>query len=63
MTAAHAVSWQDTVDVIIVGGTPRAVSRVAVHPGYGETSYGVRPGYYADWIAMTFAADADKQAR
>lgn len=34
VTAAHAVSWQPSVDVVAVGGTPRAVSRVVVHPGY-----------------------------
>lgn len=34
VTAAHAVTWQDRVDVIVVGGTPRAVERVIVHPGY-----------------------------
>lgn len=33
-TAAHAVSWQHAVDVVVVGGTPRAVDRVIVHPGY-----------------------------
>ena len=34
LTAAHAVTWQPTVDVVVVGGTPRAVARVIVHPGY-----------------------------
>ncbi len=34
VTAAHAVSWQHAVDVVVVGGTPRAVRRVVVHPGY-----------------------------
>lgn len=34
ITAAHAVSWQHSVDVVVVGGTPRAVSRVVIHPGY-----------------------------
>ncbi|MGH8078097.1 MAG: S1 family peptidase [Lysobacter sp.] len=34
VTAAHAVSWQHSVDVVVVGGTPRAVSRVVIHPGY-----------------------------
>ena len=34
LTAAHAVSWQHAVDVVVVGGAPRAVSRVVVHPGY-----------------------------
>lgn len=34
LTAAHAVTWQPKVDVVVVGGTPRAVQRVVVHPGY-----------------------------
>jgi hypothetical protein len=34
VTAAHAVSWQHSVDVVVVGGTPRAVDRVVIHPGY-----------------------------
>lgn len=34
VTAAHAVSWQHTVDVVVVGGAPRAVRRVVIHPGY-----------------------------
>mgnify|MGYP005755401351 CR=1 FL=1 len=34
VTAAHAVSWQHRLDVVVVGGTPRAVRRVVIHPGY-----------------------------
>lgn len=34
LTAAHAVSWQDAVDVVVVGGAPRAVRRVILHPGF-----------------------------
>jgi hypothetical protein len=34
VTAAHAVGWQHSVDAVVVGGAPRAVSRVVVHPGY-----------------------------
>lgn len=34
VTAAHAVSWQHSLDVVVVGGVPRAVSRVAIHSGY-----------------------------
>lgn len=36
VTAAHAVSWQHSLDVVVVGGTPRAVRRVVVHPGYKQ---------------------------
>jgi hypothetical protein len=34
VTAAHAVSWQHAIDPVIVGGAPRAVARIVVHPGY-----------------------------
>lgn len=35
LTAAHAVTWQPAgIDVVVVGGTPRAVDRVVIHPGY-----------------------------
>lgn len=34
ITAAHAVSWQHALDVVVVGGTPRAVRGVIIHPGY-----------------------------
>jgi len=34
VTAAHVVSWQHALDVVVVGGTPRAVRRVVVHTGY-----------------------------
>lgn len=34
VTVAHAVSWQGRLDVVVVGGTPRAVHRVVIHPGH-----------------------------
>lgn len=34
VTAAHAVSWQHAVDVVVVGGSPRAVRQLIIHPGY-----------------------------
>ena len=34
VTAAHAVSWQHAVDVVVVGGNPRAVRQIVIHPGY-----------------------------
>lgn len=34
LTAAHAVGWQHAVDVVVVGGTPRGVRRIVIHPGY-----------------------------
>lgn len=34
VTAAHAVSWQRSIDAVVVGGAPRAVSRIVIHPDY-----------------------------
>lgn len=36
ITAAHAVSWQHSMEVVVVGGTPRAVRNVVIHPGYKQ---------------------------
>lgn len=34
VTAAHAVSWQHALDEVVVGGRPRAVRKVVIHPGF-----------------------------
>lgn len=34
LTAAHAVNWQQSMEAVVVGGSPRAVRRVVIHPGY-----------------------------
>lgn len=34
LTAAHAVSWQKSVDEVTLDGIPRAVQRVVIFPGY-----------------------------
>jgi len=34
VTAAHAVSWQQRMGAVVVGGTPRAVHGVVIHEGY-----------------------------
>ena len=34
VTAAHAVDWQSAVTTVTLVGTPRAVRRIIVHPGY-----------------------------
>lgn len=34
ITAAHAVSWQAEIKQIMVGGKPRTVERIEIHPGY-----------------------------
>ena len=39
VTAAHAVGEQHSLDVVVVGGAPRAVSRVVIHPGYRKAPW------------------------
>lgn len=34
VTAAHAVAWQPHMKVLVVNGSPRAVERLVLHPGY-----------------------------
>ena len=34
VTAAHAVTWQHEVKQIMLGGVPRTVERIVLHPGY-----------------------------
>ncbi|QQP99518.1 S1 family peptidase [Lysobacter enzymogenes] len=34
LTAAHAVSWQEHVDRVVIAGKPRRVERVVLHPGF-----------------------------
>jgi hypothetical protein len=36
VTAAHAVSWQQALDSVVIGGAPRAVRRVVIHSGYRQ---------------------------
>lgn len=62
VTAAHVVSWQHPVDVVVVGGTPRAVRRVVIHTGYRKPPQemidtALKSG---DWEAyFDFAASSD----
>lgn len=62
ITAAHAVSWQNSVDVVVVGGTPRAVSRVVIHPGYKKAPQAMIDAAMksGDWAAFfDFTASSD----
>jgi hypothetical protein len=34
LTAAHAVTWQSSIDAVMIAGKPRAVARVVLHPGH-----------------------------
>lgn len=62
VTAAHAVSWQHSMDAVVVGGTPRAVRRVVIHPGYKQPPHemievALKTG---DWAAFfEFSASSD----
>lgn len=62
LTAAHAISWQPAMDIVVVGGTPYAVSRVVIHPGYKKpsqemTDSAIKSG---DWAAfLEFIASSD----
>ena len=62
ITAAHAVSWQNSVDVVVVGGIPRAVNRVVIHPGYKKappamTDAAMKSGDWAAFFDFTASSD------
>jgi hypothetical protein len=62
VTAAHAVSWQHAVDQVIVGGSPRAVARIVVHPGYKKPPQAMIDSALksGDWAAFfEFVAASD----
>ncbi len=62
VTAAHAVSWQHSVDVVVVGGAPRAVSRIVIHPGYKKPPQAMIDAAMksGDWAAFfDFVASSD----
>lgn len=62
VTAAHAVAWQQAVDAVVVGGTPRAVRRIVVHPGYKQPPQAMIDAALksGDWEAFfAFAAASD----
>lgn len=64
-TAAHAVSWQHAVDVVVVGGTPRAVRHVVIHPGYKKPPQEMIDSALksGDWAAyFDFIASSDDVA-
>lgn len=62
LTAAHAVAWQASLDAVVVGGTPRAVRRVVIHPGYRQPPQAMVDAALAsgDWAAFfDFMAGTD----
>lgn len=65
LTAAHAVGWQQAVDVVVVGGTPHAVNRIVVHPGYKKPPQAMIDAAIksGDWAAfLAFMAGSDDVA-
>lgn len=62
VTAAHAVSWQHSMEAVVVGGTSRAVRRVVIHRGYKQppqqmVETALKTG---DWAAFfEFSASSD----
>ncbi len=62
LTAAHSVSRQHAVDVVVVGGTPRAVRHVVIHPGFKQPPQKMVDSALAsgDWEAFfEFMASSD----
>ncbi|RDZ27316.1 S1 family peptidase [Lysobacter silvisoli] len=62
LTAAHAVGWQKAVDVVVVGGTPYAVNRIVVHPGYRKPPQdlidaAIKSGDWAAFLEFMTASD------
>lgn len=62
LTAAHAITWQQRIDVVVVGGTPRAVSRVVIHPGYKKPSQelidaAIKSGDWAEFFQLIASSD------
>jgi hypothetical protein len=62
VTAAHAVSWQHSVEDVVIGGTPRAVRRVVMHAGYRQPPQAMVDAALesGDWAAFfEFVAASD----
>lgn len=62
VTAAHAVSWQHAVDEVVIGGTPRAVRKVVIHPGYrappqAMVEEALKSGDWEAYFAFVAASD------
>lgn len=49
VTAAHAVTWQHEVKQIMLGGVPRAVERIVLHPGYRKPPQSLIDHGLATW--------------
>lgn len=56
VTAAHTVIWQPAVTEIMVGGKPRAVERIEIHPGYKAPPQELLEQSLATWDWTLFRA-------
>lgn len=62
VTAAHAVSWQPRVDVVVLNGSPRTVEKVILHAGYKKLPQGLVDAAMKSGdatAAMEFLASSD----
>ncbi|MFC5576921.1 S1 family peptidase [Lysobacter niabensis] len=49
VTAAHAVTWQSGIKQVTVGGVPRDVARLVIHPGYRKPPQALLEQALATW--------------
>jgi hypothetical protein len=49
VTAAHAITWQPEIQRITVGGVPRDVARLVIHPGYRKPPHQLLEQALATW--------------
>jgi hypothetical protein len=49
VTAAHAITWQPEIKQVTIGGVPRDVARVVIHPGYRKPPQELLDQALATW--------------
>lgn len=62
VTVAHAVAWQPAMQVVVIGGVPREVAQVILHPGYRQLPQDIidaalKTGDAAEVVAFLAASD------
>lgn len=56
VTAAHAITWQSEIGQVTLGGMPRDVERIVIHPGYRKPSQTLLDQALATWDWTLFRA-------
>lgn len=56
VTAAHAVAWQPGIKQVTIGGIPRDVARLVMHPGYKKPPQELLDQALATWDWTLFRA-------